>query len=185
MNLDVLVSGLPFWKVNACLYAMEITYKIKTANPKEILAHLQECNDNFYPPLTERVDLEEYSRKLFEKSLTFEAWKEGALAGLLAAYFSQGADRPVFITNVSVLKKFMGLGIASELLGRCIQYAADENFTEIKLEVNNESIHAINLYRKFDFVIDDGSQGFLKMKLKLINGLPDNWKQKSTIRKTG
>lgn len=148
---------------------MEIIYKIKTVNAQEILAHLKECNDDFCPPLIERVNLEEYSRKLLEKSVTFEAWNENFLVGLLAAYFSQNTDRSVFITNVSVLKKFMGMGVASELLGQCIKYAAGKKIMELKLEVNKESARAIRLYGKFDFVIDDVSEGFVKMKLKLIN----------------
>jgi ribosomal protein S18 acetylase RimI-like enzyme len=148
---------------------MEIIYKIKTAKTQEILAHLNECNDGFYPPLIERVNLEEYSQKLFEKSVTFEAWNENVLVGLLAAYFNQNMDRSVFITNVSVLKKFMGLGIASELLGQCIKYAIGKKIMEIKLEVNKESAHAISLYGKFDFVMDGVSEGFVKMKLNLIN----------------
>lgn len=151
------------------LYNMEIIYKIKTVNAQEILAHLKECSDDFYPPLIERVNLEEYSRKLLEKSITFEAWNQNFLVGLLAAYFNQNTDRSVFITNVSVLKKFMGMGIASELLGQCIKYAASKKIREIELEVNKESAYAINLYGKFDFVIEGVSERLVKMKLKLIN----------------
>lgn len=147
---------------------MEIVCKIKTATMKDILTHLKECNDNFYPPLNKRVNLEEYSRKIYEKSVTFEAWKEVYLVGLVSIYFNNDTDRSAYITNVSVLKSFMGLGVASELLRQCIQYAVIENFVEIKLEVHKESNHAINLYRKFDFVVDSVDNAFLKMKLKLI-----------------
>jgi len=147
---------------------MEIVYKLKTATVNDILAHLNECNDNFYPPLIERVNLEEYSRKIFEKSMTFEAWKEDSLVGLVAIYFNESADRSAYITNVSVLKSFMGSGIASELLGQCIGYAVSENFMEMKLEVNKESSPAINLYRKHDFVVDSINGGFCKMRLKLF-----------------
>lgn len=146
---------------------MEIIYKIKTASILEILAHLKECSDNFHPPLVERTNLEEYSRKLLEKSVTFEAWNEDILVGLLAVYFSQNADHSAFITNVSVLKKFMGMGIASELLGQCIQYAAGKKIMEIKLEVNRGSVHAIYLYGKFKFVNDGVIDESVKMKLKI------------------
>jgi ribosomal-protein-alanine N-acetyltransferase len=148
---------------------MEIKYKIKTASSQEILAHLLECSEDFCPPLVERVNLDLYSQKLFERSLTFEAWMEDSLVGLLAAYFARDLERSVFITNVSVSKRFMGLGIASELMGQCIKYAAGEDFMEIELEVSKENTRAINLYRKFEFVIEGGSDGFLKMKLKLNN----------------
>jgi ribosomal protein S18 acetylase RimI-like enzyme len=145
---------------------MDIRYKIKTAVAKDILVHLAECSENFSPPLMKRVDLEEYSGKLFEKSVTFEAWKEFSLVGLIAVYFNE-FDSSAFITNVSVLRNFMGLGVASKLLEQCIEYAARKSFEEIKLEVNAESIYAIKLYGKFDFTVDSVNGDFLIMKLKL------------------
>jgi ribosomal protein S18 acetylase RimI-like enzyme len=147
---------------------MEIEYKIKTASETAILMHLRECNNNFFPPLAERVTIEEYSRKIFEKSITFEAWKERLLIGLIAAYFNDETDRSVFITNVSVLENFMRLGIASDLLKRCIKYAIKNKFKEMKLEVNKENAPAISLYRKFDFTCFDENDEFLNMKILLI-----------------
>jgi ribosomal protein S18 acetylase RimI-like enzyme len=142
-------------------------YKIKTATEKEILAHLMECNNSFSPPLSERIDLKEYSRKIFEKSITFEAWRDHLLVGLIAAYFDKNFGYSAFITDVSVMKGFTSLGIASELLNKCIGYARKKNFREIKLEVNKDNDHAINLYRKFDFINDGTRDDFLKMKIEI------------------
>lgn len=145
----------------------QIKYKIKTAAKKEILAHLMECNNNFSPPLAERIDLRQYSQKIFEKSITFEAWRDHLLVGLIAAYFDENFGNSAFITNVSVMKGFTGLGIASELLYKCIGYARKKHFREIKLEVNKDNDHAINLYRKFDFINDGIRDDFLKMKIEI------------------
>lgn len=144
-----------------------IVYKVNTVTKQEVLTHLRECNNNFFPPLAERVNVDEYAQKIFEKSVTFEAWNGKTLAGLLAAYFNDISDNSVFITNVSVLKDFMGLGIASKLLEECIGYGYKENFKEIKLEVRWDNHHAIGLYRKFDFKIDGKDKDYLKMKLEL------------------
>ena len=146
-----------------------INYKTKTATANEIFTHLLECNNSFFPPLTDRVNIEEYSRKIFEKSVTFEAWNEHSLIGLLAAYFNDSSGLLAFITSVSVLKGFMSKGVASDLLRKCIEYAIKENFTKINLEVNKEDIKAIGLYRKFGFSIDDANNDILKMKLELIH----------------
>ena len=147
----------------------EILYKTCTASEDEIFTHLLECNENFKPPLTDRVNIEEYSRKILKKSITFEAWFEHSLIGLIAAYFNESPVLSVFITNVSVLKDFMNMGIASELLRNCISYAKKENMAEINLEVNKESINAIGLYRKFGFLDDFVTNETFKMNLKLIH----------------
>lgn len=147
--------------------AVEIIYRVKVAGTKEILAHLEACNNSFHPLLTQRVNIEEYSRKIFEKAVTFEAWNGKVLVGLVAAYFTNDANRCAYITNVSVMDAFMRLGIASRLLMECVERAAKENFKEIKLEVNKENARAIGMYRKFNFKYDGIDEDFVKMRLEL------------------
>jgi len=147
---------------------VDVTYRIKTANTQEILEHLRKCDDSFQPILTKRVNIEEYARKICDKAITFEAWHGKILVGLLAAYFSNDSKRCVFITNVSVLEDFMGMGVASRLLQECKQYAVQENFWEIRLEVNKENVRAIHLYRKFNFALDETGKDVLTMRLELI-----------------
>ena len=142
-----------------------ITYKIKTATAEEIYFHLKECNANFIPPLDEKVDIQEYSKKLVDKSVTFEAWEDRILAGLIAAYLNDAEKKSGFITNVSTLKKYMGKGIASELMTRCIDYSKKHNFKEILLEVSEKNIEAIHLYTKNGFKDIENKNGMLVMKL--------------------
>lgn len=145
---------------------VKIKYKIKTATTKEIFSHLKKCDKDFSPPLSERVNIKEYSEKIFKKSVTFEAWKEELLIGLVATYFNDNYENFAFVTNVSVLRDFMGLGIASELLNKCIEYAIKESFSEIRLFVGKDNNQAIGLYQKFGFTIDGFDAGFLKMKIE-------------------
>ena len=148
---------------------MNIQYKTKTATEEEIFSHLIECNDNFRPPLDEKVNIQEYSNKLFEKSLTFEAWTGQTLIGLVAAYFNDLKNYSGYITNVSVVRKYTGKGIASELLNICIEYAIKNNFKEIILEVAKEGNNAIHLYKNFGFLKFKSKGDVLLMKLVLAN----------------
>ncbi|MGQ1908548.1 GNAT family N-acetyltransferase [Marinifilum sp. RC60d5] len=126
-----------------------IEYKTKTANSTDILAHLDTCKNLFIPPLDQTVNLEEYSDKIYKNSITFEAWHNKILVGLIATYFNDKQKINSFITNVSVLKKFNGRGIAGELMKACMAYAQKESFKEIQLEVNKNAIEAIHIYEKF------------------------------------
>ena len=129
----------------------DISYKIKTATDHDIYIHLTDCNDTFIPSLAERVNITEYSRKIYEKSITFEAWTGQLFIGCIAAYFNDHVDGSAFITNVSVLQRFSGLGIASRLMEMCIKYAKENNFIELRLEVDKLNKPAISLYNKFGF----------------------------------
>jgi ribosomal protein S18 acetylase RimI-like enzyme len=148
---------------------LNIQYKTKTATKEDICAHLIECNTNFIPPLDEKVNIQEYSNKIYKRSITFEAWTDQNLIGLVAAYFNDMKNYSGYITNVSVVRKYIGKGIASELLNICIEYAIKNNFKEINLEVSEESNNAIHLYKNCGFLEFKSKDDFLLMKLVLAN----------------
>lgn len=143
----------------------KIKYKTKTATEEEIYSHLKECNDNFCPQLDERVNIEEYSKKLFDRSVTFEAWVDNILIGLAAAYFNDAENHSGYITNVSITKDYMESGIASELMNMCIRYAKQYKVKEIKLEVFKDNSPAIHLYKRFGFMNFTNKDDFMLMKL--------------------
>jgi ribosomal protein S18 acetylase RimI-like enzyme len=146
----------------------QIEYRTKTADETDILAHLRECAGNYVPRLDERVNLGEYSRKLYTKSMTFEAWEKHCLVGLIAAYFNSDSASLAYITNVSVSANYMGAGIASRLLSGCIEYARKEGFEAIELEVGKENNRAIALYKRFGFMTEGVENKFLKMRLPIL-----------------
>lgn len=127
-----------------------LIYKTKTASEKDIDLHLNKCNISFIPPLNARVNIADYAKKIFNNATTFEAWREKELIGLIAIYFNKEMNMG-FITNVSVMKEYMGASIASNLLKMCIEYTAKLNYSEIKLEVFKDNIPAINFYKKYNF----------------------------------
>lgn len=140
-------------------------YKIGTAGKSEILQHLLECDSSFVPLLSDRVNIDEYAEKVAGKAITFEAWDENRLAGLVAVYINMDS-LTAFITNVSVLNKCSGKGIARKLMFHCIEYAGTNGFKRIQLEVNKNNTKAISLYKGLNF-IEYGSQGeTLSMELK-------------------
>jgi ribosomal-protein-alanine N-acetyltransferase len=141
-----------------------IKFRAKTASENEILNHLSECNNSFVPPLSNKVDLISYSKKIVEKAITFEAWHEDKLAGLIAAYFNDSEKRTGYITNMSIVPEFTGRGIGSELLLNCINYAVKEDYYEISLEVNKLNVKAVSFYKKQNFVQMDERDDNIIMK---------------------
>ena len=145
-----------------------ITYQTKAANEKNILLHLTDCDNNFTPPLSERTDLGSYANKIFEKAVTFEAWNDNHLIGLIAAYLSTDNIRSVFITNISVTKEFTGKGIASRLLRNCIAHCTKNDYFVLNLEVNRNNSQAIGFYEKHQFIQSEtrGDSLILTLNLK-------------------
>ncbi len=128
-----------------------VNYAVKTASEHDIRSLLFLCDDSFGPPLSQRVDIAEYSKKIFDKAITFEAWHGKDLIGLVAAYFNDASGSAGFITNVSITSDYMGKGIATDLMSSCLSYARQCGFKNINLEVLNTNLQAISLYKKFGF----------------------------------
>ncbi len=55
------------------------------------------------------------------------------------------------IMNIVVKKGMRKLGIGSSLLDFIIDYAKEHSYSSITLEVNENNIPAINLYKKYNF----------------------------------
>jgi ribosomal protein S18 acetylase RimI-like enzyme len=144
-----------------------IHYREQTASREDIQMHLVACDGQFLPKLSSRVNLHDYSCKLFEQACTFEAWHEQSLAGLIAGYFQDPVDRSGFISNVSVLRDYSGEGLASGLMDRCTEKARKLGLRALRLEVAPANSPAIHLYRKFKFVECGRTSTNLTMQLML------------------
>ena len=56
-----------------------------------------------------------------------------------------------YITNVSTDSFAMGKGVATTLIGMCIEYARRNNFSSIFLEVMKENLNTLEFYKKLNF----------------------------------
>ena len=135
------------------------------ASEQDIYSHLVKCNENFTPPLNNKVNIQEYSGKIFGKAVTFEAWSGNVLVGLVASYFNDPNGQTGYITSVSTIKAYMGKGIASILINMSINYARQHSFETIILEVDKASEQVINLYKKFRFQELEEKNTSMLMKL--------------------
>ena len=142
--------------------ATQLVYRINSASMKDIVMHLGMCNESFFPPLSQRVDVGEYSRKISEKAVTFESWCDQELVGLLAVYFNT-QSRSAYITNVSVVDNYMRLGIASTLLKMCLEHAVQKDFHTIRLDVHAENGRALEFYQKHGFMMEQSERNVLQM----------------------
>lgn len=146
----------------------KLDFKMNTASEAEILLHLSDCSHSFIPQLNSRVDVAKYAERIAKHSVTFEAWNDNKLIGLLAAYFNDVEYFCGYITNVSVYKEYEGKGVASRLLEQSISYAGNNKFKEILLEVNELNLHAIKLYKKHNFATKN-KQGDCDVMYLVIN----------------
>lgn len=147
---------------------MALEFVRNTSTEAAVAAHLAECDADFEPPLSRRVELNAYARKLVTLATRFEALADRRLVGLVAAYCDDLASRQAFITSVSVSPDWTGQGIALRLMRESIAYVTEAGMRTIALEVGAKNGRAIGLYSKLGFAADAGPrQDMLRMTLAL------------------
>jgi GNAT superfamily N-acetyltransferase len=147
-----------------------IQYQSDKASAAQIAGHVRLCDSDFVPPLSGRVEIVDYANKIAAKATRFEAWVENILIGLVAVYCNDPSKNMAYITSVSVLKEWAGKGIATCLLGKCVEHAKVLGIREITLEVAQNNEPAIRLYRKSGFTDGKATGRALCMNLIVKSG---------------
>jgi len=142
-------------------------YLFNKASATQIADHLLNCNVDFVRLLSARIEIRDYAQKIASKATRFEAWSDGMLVGLVAAYCNDQEKRIAYITSVSVLKKWSGKGIAARLMSCCVEYTKSLGMRQISLEVAEDNVPAIKLYEKNGFVTGKTDTPFVTMNLYL------------------
>jgi ribosomal protein S18 acetylase RimI-like enzyme len=128
-----------------------IEIRIGQLSQKDIQEYLEENSSAFVPALFGRIDIKEFSMKIYEKAIHFYAFDNGIVVGFLAAYFNHPQKEFGYITTFSTLPNFQNQGIASKILEQVMIFAKINSFKSLQLEVHKDNIKAINFYKKRNF----------------------------------
>lgn len=152
-----------------------LRYGADESGTEQILAHLLRCDASFHPPLSARLDVPAYARKLDRLARRFEAWDHARLVGLVALYVDL-ARSAGFVSNVSVESAYRGQGVGSRLLGEAVLAARALGIGRIVLEVSRQAGDALALYARHGFAPlgdkTDGDCDNLRMQLDM-KGMAD------------
>ncbi len=150
--------------------SVAVEFLLNKASAAQIAEHLLRCDANFVPPLSGRVEINDYAQKIASKATRFEAWSGGTLVGLVAAYCNDHEKHIAYITSVSVLRAWTSNGIAARLVGRCVEHAKALGMRQISLEVASDNAPAIRLYEKSGFAAGKVNAPFVTMDLYFESG---------------
>lgn len=146
-----------------------IEYARTKLSHEEIFNYFIENKKIFNPPLETRLNVKEYSLKLYKYATHFCAYSDRKLIGLIACYFNEKDTITGFISSVSVKREYHGSGIFAELINQVINYGKLNNFRKIKLEVRPENRQVLQMYKKFGFAeIGRPDNDLIMMELNLM-----------------
>ena len=118
----------------------------------ELLAYLENVDNDFPIKLSDKINLEEYVQKLFENNanILYERMDD-ELAGVVIGYTENVINELAYISIVSTNKKFRGNGIARNLIVRFINKCRDKSLKGVHLYTHKTNLSAINMYKTLGF----------------------------------
>lgn len=132
----------------------------------EVLRHLRAADTEFIPPLSQRVDLQDYASKLCGLAEREEAWCDAELVALVATYCND-RERGAYISNVSVLPAYRRQGLANLLIARALKRVRERYLPMITLHLHPDNQAALALYLRHGFILGatEGNQLTMFMHL--------------------
>ena len=125
-------------------------YKFGKLSFDAVLCFLQETDTVFQTPLSQKVNLSEYARKLSDYSMFSYCEIEGRIVGMISCYVNRP---PVsYISNVCVRGEYQHRGVFSGMFRLLIAELKQRGIKTVRLEVNDQNENAQEVYRHFDFV---------------------------------
>lgn len=121
-------------------------------NKHQIITFLNKVDKDFYPNLSLRVSLEEYSEKLKNYAINFCSYLDNELIGLASVYFNK---RPKYSywTFFAVDSRFRSFGVGIELESMLIDYCKKNDSKGIEGEVRSSNKRLIRIHEMFGFQI--------------------------------
>ncbi len=110
--------------------------------------------DEFFRTRKQQKDLIRFYN-VSQNSIMLLAVSEGDLAGVLTLTGKIGIKMFHRATlGLAVRKKYWGIGIAHNLMNAAIEVSTHSSLLKLELEVVTVNTRAVNLYKKFGFLID-------------------------------
>ena len=145
----------------------EITIYVGKINKDFFKQYILQYDNDFYEPLSKRVDMDTFSDKINKQSTTFVLVYKEVVAGLIASYFYDLLSQRGFITLVHTIREFRGKHLAARLVEAVKVHAKSINFHAIDLVVYKDNVVAYKLYLSNGFNVLSEDSGRCVMRCKL------------------
>lgn len=125
------------------------------SNSQEIFNVLNEFNDVFTTPISEKVNnMKNYSKKLSSNSFVFVASGYDTY-GFVTLYANDKQNKTAYISFIGVKEKSRNMKIGRKLLDVCLKKSLEQGMKYIKLEVQSNNEIAKEFYKNNGFTFSE------------------------------
>ena len=143
-----------------------LIYKHETPSLEDIRGFFYRTDSIFDIPLSEKVNIEEYTLKLYTYADFFVCYDDDRIVGMICCYMNRPPE--AFISHVCVSSEYQGKGIFKTLFNYVVDQSLEKQFTKILLEVSKLNKKAQTIYCGLDFVVMQQKDNSYIMKKTLV-----------------
>ncbi len=128
----------------------------KSHKKEKLLIFLLQVDHDFSPPLSSKVNLEEYVEKITQQAkLVIRYSKDREIIGLTVLYCNDLKELKAYVSLVAVARDQRSRGYARDMMQEVLGYVRSTDFHSVGIHTNNPL--AMNLYKKLGFNIISGT----------------------------
>ena len=128
---------------------MSLSYTYGKLPLEEVRTFLLETDNEFPTPLSVRVDIDAYAKKLSEFSEFSLCWDGESIVGMISCY----TNRPPlgYMTHVCVKKQYQAQKVFSKLFQQLRDNAKERGILSFQMEVDVANSNARHIYEHYGF----------------------------------
>lgn len=137
-----------------------------SSDKNRIYSFLIKVDNQYHTPLSQRVDLHSYAKKLAINAYNFFLM-EASVDIAHAAIYHNKPKSVVFLSNIAILEKYAGDGLGSLLLEKIEEFSIANNVKTISLEADADSKKLKGFYvgKGFELIKSDQNISFFTKQL--------------------
>ena len=130
---------------------------------------LEDIGEDFIPPLSDTLNIEEYSKKMSHKSTIFSVYDEGKLVAFMSVYCNDLENKIAYGTMLAVVKTHRVYGLGPNLIKTTVDFLKKKSFKVFRLEIYKSNPRVITLYKRLKFQIVQETENSVFVELSLAN----------------
>ena len=137
-------------------------------SPTELESVLQEVDHLLPTPLSKRVDLAHYSKKVVEYGHALFAEVNGIIAGLALYYSNDFEQHKGYLTLLATAPSYRRCGIAKDLLKQVENNLIQDRMEYLRLETEVNNTPAVSFYSSMGYRVIDKADKLIMEKVLII-----------------
>lgn len=143
-----------------------LIYKHETPSIESIREFFYRTDNEFDIPLSQKVNVDEYTLKLYTYADFFVCYNDDKIVGMICCYMNRPPE--AYISHVCVESEYQGKGVFKELYTETEKYCLQKDIISITLEVSKNNAKAKSVYHKMNFSLFQEKENSSIMKKDIL-----------------